>query len=167
MTDAGQALTDALNDLGTATGWVDDAILDVESTDFLEAVAALSTLRDHVAKLRQYDAALERWIAAIFRDQHWRDDPQEVAGLGLVEVKRSTQRRRWDHEQAAKAWLAAHMEANGGEVPDPFDLLREFRSAATVAGWKVGPFRALGLDVNDYCSTEPGVPHVYITRSTP
>ena len=166
MTTAGDALADAIVDLGTATGWVDDAILDVEGTTLTEAVGCLSVLRDHVANLRRYDAALERWIAAIFRDQHWRD-PQEVAGIGLVDVKRSTTRRGWDHEQAAKAWLAAWLDAHGGEVPDPFDLLREFRSAATVAGWKVGQFRALGLDPDDYCTTEPGPPHVYITRSEP
>lgn len=164
MTAAGAKLAEALGDLGTAVGWVDAAVCDVESTDLTEAATCLSLLREHVARLRQYDAALERWIADVFRDQHWRD-PQEVTGLGLVEVKRSTTRRMWDHEQAGKAWLAARMEREGGDVPDPFDLLREFRSVATVSGWKVGPFKALGLDVNDYCSTEPGVPHIYITRS--
>ena len=160
---AAEALEEDLDDLGTATGWVDDAIRDVESTTVEEAAACLVILREHVARLRQFDAALERWIADVFRDQRWHD-PRETP-VGLVEVKRSTNRRQWDHDQAAKAWLAAHIEAKGGEIEDPFDLLREFRAAATVAGWKVGPFKALGLDVNDYCSTEPGVPHVYITRS--
>jgi hypothetical protein len=162
---AAEHLRESLDDLGTATGWVDEAIRDVESTTLDEATACLAQLREHVARLRQFDAALERWIADIFRDQHWRD-PQETAA-GLVEVKRSTTRRMWDHDQAGKAWLSATLDASGGEVPDPFDLLRDFRSAATVAGWKVGAFKALGLDVNDYCSTEPGVPHVYITRREP
>ena len=111
---AAEHLRESLDDLGTATGWVDEAIRDVESTTLDEATACLAQLREHVARLRQFDAALERWIADIFRDQHWRD-PQETAA-GLVEVKRSTTRRMWDHDQAGKAWLSATLDASGGEV---------------------------------------------------
>lgn len=143
-------------------GHLDESLLDVESLTVEQAATMLAQLRGVIKSLQRSDAALERWIATVFDDQHWWD-PIEVGGVGLVEVRRSKNRRRWDHEAAARDWADAYMKTTEGVIPPLGELLAEFRKAASVSGWKVGGFKAVGLDVDDYCESSPAAPRVDVT----
>jgi hypothetical protein len=168
MTEAHERIAPAVLDLAMAVDWLDKTSVDFEGLTVQEAVEHLSVIKELEARLRQLDAGLERWVAAVFKDQGWKsNEAREFPGLGTVEVRRSTTRRAWRHDDAASDFVNAVIAETGGEVVDPFDLMARFRSAASVSGWKVGGFKAVGLNVNDYAECEPGTPTVNIVRAEP
>lgn len=162
MTDPQKAFEDAATQLREAAEALDKATARVDDLPHEVVLPVLASVRESVATVRQCDAGMERYLAQVFDTLGWRD-PQEIPGIGVVEVKRSTTRRAWRHDDAARDWLNAYMERLGGELPDPGDVLAAFRKSAQVNGWKVGGFKELGLSVNDYAHTEPGTPKVVIT----
>jgi hypothetical protein len=82
-----------------------------------------------------------------------------------VEVRRSKTRRAWDHDSLARDWLNTYMEGRGGEAPDPFDVVADFRKVAGIGSWKVTGLREYGIDAGEYCDESPGTPTVSIVRS--
>lgn len=165
MTESNERVAPAVLDLCVAAQSLDRASADFDSLTVEEAVANLSTLKEVIGNLRQLEAALERWVAECFKAEGWRD-PQEFPGIGTVDVRRSTTRRAWEHDQLTTDWLNTFMEGRGGETPDPFDVVAEFRKVASVGSWKVRGLRDYGIDVSDYCNSEPGAPTVQIVRAS-
>jgi hypothetical protein len=164
MTEANERVRPAVFDLSLAVEALDKASLDFDSLTVDEAVEALSVVKELIGRQRQLEAALERWVAECFKAEGWRD-PQEFPGLGLVEVRRSKNRRAWDHDSLARDWLNTYMEGRGGEAPDPFDVVADFRKVAGIGSWKVTGLREYGIDAADYCDESPGTPTVSIVRS--
>lgn len=158
---AEEALADAVWAYAEAAQELDKATAAIDDCDVAVVVAALAAVRAATTQARQCDGSMERRIAAVFKAEGWSED-RAFDGVGQVEVRRSTARRGWDHDTLARDWLAAWMAKRGGVMPDPGEVVRAFRNAAQVNGWKVGETRALGLNVNDYCDTEPGPPVVRI-----
>jgi hypothetical protein len=156
------SVSDSLLLLEAATGAVDKAVGDVESSTVQEAAQTLANLRVHIAALRQCEAGLERWIATCFREEGWRD-PVELPGIGMVEVRRSTTRRAWDWPELKTAWLNAYTASTGGEVTDPADIRDALFESFSVSAGKVGGLRELGIEVSDYSSCEPGTPRVVLS----
>lgn len=166
-TKAHEAVSAAVTAVEDATKVLDAASVEFDSTTVQEAADDLGRLSEAITTLRQLQASLERWVAQCFRAEGWKvNEPVEVPGVGMVEVRRSTTRRAWQHEQLRTAWLNAYLEQNGGEAPDPFTVVEAFLKVASINGWKVTGLRSLGLEANDYCDTEPGAPTVKVQRAT-
>jgi hypothetical protein len=161
MTPAGLDVASALRLLDLAAREVNRAVGDIESTTVEESAQILGDVRAHIAVLRQCEAGIERWIATCFREEGWRD-PVELPGIGMVEVRRSTTRRAWDHEGLRARWLNDYVTANGGEVVDPAQIRDALFDVVSVSGWKVTGLKALGIDANDFCQSEPGTPRVVL-----
>ncbi len=153
----------------TAVGWAREAdqlvagdltALDVAGAAYL--VDYCKTARTHLAAVEQ---ALANRIVAI--DQAHRDRlPMTVPGLGVVEVRRSADRKAWEHDQLGAEVVRRHLAAAGGELPDPFDVARQVLAAAAPSYWRTGVLKALGIDPGDYCTTTPGRRTVQITTPT-
>jgi hypothetical protein len=164
-TNAGKDAASALLLLETAAGAVDKAVGDVESTTVQEAAQTLANLRVHIATLRQCEAGIERWIAQCFREEGWRD-PVELPGVGMVEVRRSKNRRGWQYDALRSKWVNVFVprwaELHEGEEPAPGDVMAALFECFTVTGAKVRSMKSIGIDVDDYCESEPGAPTVSI-----
>lgn len=166
MTDAHDAMRYAMLELSMAEAHVNRLSADVDSMTVDEAAEHLSQLKETVKSLRQIEAAFERWIAECFKAEGWKaNDPREFPGLGTVEVRRSKNRRAWEHDLLRRDWLNTYMEGRGGETPDPFDVVADFLKVASVGSWKVTGLREYGIDADDYCDSEPGTPTVNIQRA--
>jgi hypothetical protein len=135
---------------------------DIESMTVEEAARALRGLRRNLGIIRQVEAGLERWIAECFAHEKWRD-PHELPGVGMVEVKRSKDRKAWDHEALKSRWLNAYTASTGGEVTDPAEVRDALLNVVSIAGWKVTGLRELDIDADDYCSSLPGTPRVVLS----
>jgi hypothetical protein len=164
VTAANDRVRPAILDLSIGVSVLDHVSDDFDNLTVAEAVEHLSVLKELIAKQRQLEAALERWVAECFKAEGWRD-PQEFPGLGTVEVRRSRTRRAWEHDLLTRDWLNTFLEGRGGETPDPFDVVEEFRKVASVGSWKVRGLAAYGIDVADYCDETPGTPTVQIVRA--
>lgn len=163
-TEAHERVAPAVLDLSMAVEGLDRVSDDFNSLTVDEAVEHLSVVKELIGRQRQLEAALERWVAECFKAEGWRD-PQEFPGLGVVEVRRSRNRRAWEHDTLTRDWLNTFLEGRGGETPDPFDVVDEFRKVASVGSWKVRGLAAYGIDAGEYCDEQPGTPTVQITRS--
>ncbi len=161
MTTAADRATNALQLLRSAADDVNHAIADVESMTVEETATSLMILRDAIGLLRQCEAGAERWIARCFREEGW-DVQHELPGIGMVEVRRSKDRKAWQHDRVQSDWLNALMTARGGEHLDPAEVRDEFLKVASISGYKVTGLRELELDPDDYCESSPGTPRVVL-----
>lgn len=156
--DAAATVRAALDDVMDALEVLNAAATHVQDLDLTQSVSILKDLRRVVVELRLIDDAyLTRRVSELLR---YVNGPVEVEGVAAVEIARSKNRRAWQHDALIRDWLDAHMIATGGEVCDPADLLTAFRKAAQISGWKVTAMREMGLDVDDYCDSSPGVAQV-------
>jgi hypothetical protein len=129
-----------------------------------EAALYLRRLREARQRLHALESALETHIEGGFRREGLR--PRygvAVEGVGMVEVDRPWSRKAWNHQAVAKDLIDTHMADRGGEQPDPYEVRDWIMEAAGVAYWRVTPIRDAGLDPDDYCVKERGVPTVKIT----
>lgn len=165
MTAANDNVAPAITALCMGVQSLDKASADFDSLTVEEAVEVLSVVKENVTTLRQLEAALERWVAECFKAEGWWD-AREFPGLGSVEVRRSKNRRAWDHQMLRSDWLNTYMEGRGGEAPDPFELIEDFLKVASLGSWKVTGLRAIGFDPADYCDEQPGTPTVQIVRAS-
>jgi hypothetical protein len=164
-TKAHETVSAAVAAVVDAATVLDEASLDFESTTVEEAADSLGQLSDAIMSLRQLQALLERWVAECFRAEGWKaNEPREIPGVGVVEVRRSRNRRAWQHEQLRSAWLNEYLSRNGGEAPDPFTVVADFLKVASINGWKVTGLREYGLEADDWCDSEPGTPTVQVRR---
>lgn len=161
MQPAARALTVDLGMLADLVEAINQDTADIESTTVEEAARLLAALRPQIALLRQCEAGIERWIARCFAAEGWRD-PHELPGIGMVEVRRSKTRRAWQHDLLKSKWLAAYVKSTGGEVTDPAQVRDALFDVVSVSGWKVTGLKALDIDPDDYCDSEPGTPTVVI-----
>lgn len=148
--------------LGTIQMGVDDlnrALGDLDSMTVEDKATTLQVLRDLFGPQRQCEAGLERGIAHDFRDAGW-DLQHELPGIGMVEVRRSKDRKAWQHDRVQSDWLNAITV--DGEYLDPAQVRDAFLSVASISGYKVTGLRELGLDPDDYCDSTPGAPRVVI-----
>lgn len=152
--------------VGVWAASLDHSLLDVRELPIEAAVVQLAQLREAVKSLRQSEAALEQWIAEVFKDQNW-FGPRDFEGVGRIEIHRSKGRRGWDHEQAAHDFMGAWLKKRGGELPTPFEVRDALLGVASVSGWKVKAMQAVGLNVDDYCESGLGPAKVEIVPPVP
>jgi len=127
-----------------------------------DAARHLRRLRAARARLHALESALELHIDRAWRAEGLRQ-PQAVIGAGMVEVSRHRKRSNWDHEGIGRDLIDVAMRERGGELPDPYEVRDWLLAAAGIGYWRVTALKAHGLDANDYCVVERGVPSVRIS----
>lgn len=141
----------------------------IDALPWEDALTALDVLRQAVVTLQQIDAALVRrlYMAA----PHGQT---EVAGIGVIDIRRANDRKAWIHESWQADVRAAILDRAGisdevftasGESFDIYELLRAVEAVHGATAPKVTALRALGLDDAAYCEVRPGAPQVQITRN--
>lgn len=159
---AAELLNAALIDFTTQVDTLNRRAADLDAIHVQEKAYSLKLLREQFTILRQIEAGLERSIAADFKGNGWRD-PHELPGVGIVEVRRSTERRAWQHDRVRSDWLNAYLTTLEGEIPDPAEIRDAFLKVASVSQYKVTGLRQLGLDAENYCESSPGTPRVVLS----
>lgn len=86
----------------------------------------------------------------------------EVEGHGIVEIRRTPDRKRWDERSAVYAALDTFMARRDGEVPDPADVVDMVLELVGVQYLRTTALRAYGLRPGDFCEETPGKPSVRI-----
>lgn len=155
-------LADAIT---TLHGWAEEAdrlaVGDLD-TDLHGAAYLLDLVRTTRTHLAAVEQALTDHIGDLWRTAG-HVAPVEVAGLGLVGVKRGADRKEWDHSGLTSAVINARMAGTDGQVPDPFTVADWVLAAAAPSYWRAGALRDLGIDVDDYCTRTRGRTSVIIT----
>ncbi|MGH6691988.1 MAG: hypothetical protein ACREF4_15065, partial [Gammaproteobacteria bacterium] len=139
-----ERVTEAVTNVEGAAVILDQELLDVDSLQLGLKCDALARLRAVRASLQRSEAAIERDISDMMHTARTRRT--EVPGVGMVEVRRGTQRKQWDHQALAKAWLEAYLSTLGGEIPKPWDVRDALLDAAALSYWRAGVLREYGID---------------------
>ena len=156
-------IDEALLNLEDAIRGLNVALLGMPSLDFdtaAEMLAREDTARAALAVIHE-SMTLHTWKA---RGDRYGDVVHPT--LGTIGVRRGKNRKEWQHDALAGAVVDAHMDATGGELPDPDTVRTWITDAAGISYWKVTALKELGIEVEDYCATLPGKPGVSITRPT-
>lgn len=119
--------------------------------DWETAASQLARLRHARQLLSTLENAYERFIG-----EHAPFGATELLGVGLVTVRRGSDRKQWDHDGLSRAVIDAHVIANEGVSPDPFDVRDWLMDAAAISYWRTTKLKPLGIDVDDYCHKERG-----------
>ena len=155
-----------------------DSLLSVkfDGWDWESAARAIHTIRLTAQSLRLTDADLTRIVTKGWPGP-WRE-PQEIDGIGRIEVRGGRDRKGWDHERwqhdARQAVLnspglagAAGVVDAAGEIHDigeVFELLTHLQRIHGSTAPKTTELRKVGLDPDDYATSTPGTPTVQITH---
>lgn len=155
-----RALTDDTETLAAALEDLDHDTLRLKDTDDLDALLVL---------LQQLDARLAdlKRIRGNVQDRAWtvRGDAwgdYHHPDLGVVSIRRTADRPRWDHETTARRVIEQHMAEVGGEVTDPDVIAGWVLEAGAVSYWRKGVLKGLGVDWKDedLFWSEPGNPTI-------
>lgn len=144
-----------LYDLEAAARSVDRGLLGYHPDDWRDAARTLHQIRQSTARLKRLDSKLGTWL--YLHGEHGMH--QLVEGIGAVSITRGRAKERWAAEEAVAAYVAAKIEANGGEYPDPstvVDWVLEVVPATASTNLRKPPLRDAGIDVQDYYASEPG-----------
>lgn len=154
--DAAPDLLEAVTLFAEAAAAVNIAAKGMDSLDWQVAANVLAILRkittEHIGPL---DASLVRHL--YLTAPH---GETELDGLGVMAVRRSRETKQWLKEEALGAVLDKHMEERGGEIPEPWQVLRWLLDAAAVDYLRVTHLRGLQINPENYRVTAPGKPKV-------
>lgn len=160
------SLRKAVVDLTLAVATFDRAVaLGADEATWQEAALLLRHARTQVQLLQAAVGAIEARVIVARRAEGISGDVP-VQGVGVVSVHRPRNRKAWDHDGLAGHVLDRHLSDLGGDLPPPWDVARWLTDAAHIDYWRVGILRDLGIDVDQFCSSEPGVPTVAIVSSS-
>ncbi len=148
---------------------IEDQIVEYAATNLPAAVelyAEYEGLRSAMGK-RTEDMA--KTIA-----EHMPDRRIEVPGVGVVERRQGKDRKAWDWDPLFRRTVRAYLDPDGtGEFPtDPMVAVDRMRSMVDEVigltpskGPRLAPLRGLGIDPDEYCTSQPGRVSLQITRS--
>lgn len=162
MTDAtlDYSLTGVLTSVADLAESLDLDALD----DWREAVRRLHHIRDARKSLATSESLLERHCAHLMQEAKVRD-PQEIDGVGVVQLRKGTARKTWDHASLTTEVLHRHLSQSEGEIPAPWTVRDWLLDALAPNYWRAGVLRDLGIDPDDYCAATPGRATVQITAN--
>jgi hypothetical protein len=131
-----------------------DLLADVTVQQALELLATVRGARQQLATL---EAIVERHAAQAMTDKRI-----EWSG-GYAERRRGAKRKEWLHDDLAHAVTRASIvDPATGELPAE-DVRRVVEQAVSglmnacaPSYWRVGQLGQMGIDVDDYCHSEPG-----------
>lgn len=155
MTTAFQVMDQFTSDVESAAAGMNCAALRMKESTWEESAALLARLRQARKRLQEVENGFERYIAEVWTDQHIRD-PQEVPGVGLVKVRKTADRKSWQHEEITKVLLETWIAEHGGEIPDAWTTRDLLLDVGRFDYWRVRKLRALKINPDDYCEVIPG-----------
>lgn len=124
--------------------------------DWRDALFLLRDLRAAMETVRKVDEALVRWL--YLHGEHGQH--QHLDGInGEFYIGRGRSKERWASAEGVREYVARKIVANEGEYPDPSEVVEwvlEVLPATTSTSLRKTPLRAVGMDVGDYLSSEPG-----------
>lgn len=130
--------------------------------DWTDAVRLLAALRGVIEVLRTLDTSLVRWL--YLHGEH--GIHLRVDGIaGDVSITRGRAKEQWAGEAAVNDYVGARIRENGGEYPDPEQVVRWVLDVLPASKCRVTPIRDAGLDVDDYRTSLPGTLQVGLPRA--
>lgn len=139
---------------------LDTLLSGYEPEDWRDAVRVLHSLRRGIERLKVVDANLVRWL--YLHGEHGQH--QSLDGVGPFSITRGRAKERWDVQGAAREYVETMIRRNDGEMPDPLQVLSWVLEVVSSSACRKTPIRALGLDVEDFYSSEPGTIQVGLPR---
>lgn len=165
MTDRYQLAEAAILEARTNADDINEALLDVPLETWEDATRLLHHLRLARQSLAASESTMETRCAQMLADAGVRD-PQEVDGIGTVQLRKGNKRKEWDHSGLASRVLDRHLTTAGtGEMPSPWTVRDWLLEVLAPSYWRVGVLKQLDIDPDDYCQTSPGRPTVQITTN--
>lgn len=123
-----------------------------EDYDETALVAMLGILRAAVRRAGELDALLVKHLW-----DHYPHGKHHLHDVGEVNTHRRDARVNWDDYGTAEAWVAQKMEEREGVLPDdPMDVVRWLLEVASIGYFRKTPLRGVGLDPQDFYTSEPG-----------
>jgi hypothetical protein len=124
-----------------------------DPSDWRDAVRLLHEIRRPLALLRIIDSTLSTWI--YLHGEHGLH--QTIDGVpGPIDVTRGRARERWAFAELAQDYVGTKIEAAGGELVDPDQIVAWVLEVISPGRGRVGVTQDAGLDVADYRTSEPG-----------
>lgn len=132
--------------------------------DLTEVTALLYTVEKARKALQLTEDAIKAELSTLMR----RDLNQRqtvVPGFGTLEAKAGAKRKDWDTDRVVSAitavGISGYVDQSTGEVTNAEGVMGYANGvanllAACTPSWRVGGLAALGLNADDYCSTEYG-----------
>lgn len=147
---------EAVEDVQVYADLLDTALKGYSPDDWRDAARLLDRLRKATRLLGALDSSLVQWL--YLHGEHGLH--QQVEGIaGPVHITRGRAKDRWASEQGVRDYVDQKMHEMEGEVPDPevvVGWVLEVLPAGTSTSLRKTPLRAVGLDVDDYYTSEPG-----------
>lgn len=142
----------------TATALVENvAAKAAEAGDLESLCVALSELRALKKTVGLLDDELSTLIAPLIHGPY-----KEVDGIGVVEVKKRSDRKAWDHDRLTDLVVARAIdervldEETGEYEREATAVAKALRDCAGISYWKVTGLRKRGIDPDEFCETTPG-----------
>jgi hypothetical protein len=130
-----------------------------------ELVQGLLTAREMASYCRGIAGQVERAVAAAMPDKK-----MVVPGVGVLERRVEISRKEFDVPRIAgrvvRAALDRRLDPETGELRcDEATAVLEAFMLACRPEWRVGGLKDLGIDIDQYCTKEFGLPRVQVTAS--
>lgn len=117
-----------------------------------DALRLLHRLRVGITAAQEVDASLVTHVYL-----HGEHGDVRLDGIPAAKVQRARDRKAWEHRGLAQAVMDAQMDKRAGEPPsDPWEPIEWLLDAAGLSYWRVTQLRALGIDPEAFCTSEPG-----------
>jgi hypothetical protein len=141
--------------------------------DLIEETADQAIIDSDIEELARIHYDLQRWRRALTKvaanveerlAEVMPDKLLELPGLPVMERRRGSTRKQWDSDAVLSRVVRHSLDPEGtGEYPtDPLEavdrVVTGIKAAAPITpsmGWRVTALRGF-LDVDEFCSTEPG-----------
>lgn len=154
-TDPGDAATpeECVASAASAADRINRGLQGYNPDDWTDAARLLHSLRGVIETLRTLDASLVNWL--YLHGEH--GIHLRVDGIpGDLSITRGRKKERWAGPEAVRDYVGRKIEDLGGEIPDPLVVADWVLEVLPAANCRVTPLREVGLEVDDYRTSEPG-----------
>lgn len=129
-----------------------------EAGDLHRLAEGLAQLRTINGDLQQLARHVEDNVAALMPDKQ-----VEIPGVGVIERRRGTDRRKWQSEDLLRTLIRDELDDGTGELPSPAETLDRVLGVVTACmpvtgslGWRVTALRERGIDPDEWAECTPG-----------
>lgn len=134
-------------------------ITDGPAMDLIDSLRRIRGMRQELARLEDF---IERAAVAAAKTERLRDG--ELPTGGSFMVRHGKDRKEWNHRALALHLVDVTLAESGEFSPEAVTLA--LLEAASVAYWRVGVMKKLGIDLDDFCASSPGRTTIQITAAS-
>lgn len=150
------SLYQALHEFGPECEQDFDEHVDEELPTAEQLAIILGAIRDCRADLAVLYGKVEAGLMSMAGEKRF-----TVEGLGEVEIRKSTKRSNWDSEGLTRNLVALALDERvldetSGEYEPAWEAVARVLMECARPSWRVTPLRARGLQIDEWCSEEPG-----------